>query len=61
MEILTLMNYALAIAVLISLCMTVFYFVTGIKTKDYESVKKPLAAYLILNIARLLLENFILK
>ncbi len=61
MPVLTLMYYTLLIAVTISLCITVFYFVIGIKTKNYLNAKKSLIAYLILNGARLFMEYFVLK
>lgn len=61
MDVVKLIYNTLIIAVTFSLCITTYYFVTGIKTKVYTKAKKSLLVYLILNGARLLMEYFVLK
>lgn len=55
MDILTFINYTIAILELVFFILAIFYLIKGLQKKDYKNFKKYGAIYLILNFTRLIL------
>ena len=52
MDMMTFIQYTIAILELVFFILTIFYLIKGLKTKDYKNLKKYGIIYLILNFIR---------